>query len=166
MHPCLEQTLAVIEAAVLEMPPEWWTRAPEGKWSAEQVLEHLDLTFEASVRSLRRGLEKGNVARPRSWLALAAQLVVVDVGYFPRGRTAPEGMAPAGGRGASVVDHIRRHLAEMDELMTVFVAKLSPGATFTHPALGPMTVRQWRRFHLVHARHHMKQVTRLRKGQT
>jgi hypothetical protein len=29
---------------------------------------------------------------------------------------------------------------------------------FTHPVLGPLTVSQWRKFHFVHTRHHMKQV--------
>jgi hypothetical protein len=28
--------------------------------------------------------------------------------------------------------------------------------------LGPLTIPQWRRFHLVHTQHHMKQVARLR----
>jgi hypothetical protein len=158
----LSRTLSTIEAAVAGMTAEQWTRAPQGKWSAEAVLEHLDLTFAGMVHSLRRGLEKGHGARPRSWLALAAQFAIVDLGYFPRGLKSPEGVVPAGGRGAGVVDDIRRHLVEMDETMRECEVKLGRGATFTHPRLGPMTVRQWRRFHLVHARHHMKQIARLR----
>ena len=27
-----------------------------------------------------------------------------------------------------------------------------------HPVLGPLTAQQWRRFHQVHGRHHLKQV--------
>jgi hypothetical protein len=162
LSPHLEKTLKVIETAVAGMTAAQWTRAPQGKWSAEAVLEHLDLTFAGMVHSLRRGLEKGHGARPRSWFALAAQLAVVDLGYFPHGLKSPDGAVPAGGRGATVVEDIRRHLVEMDEVMGECEAKLGRRATFTHPRLGPMTVRQWRRFHLVHTRHHMKQVARLR----
>ncbi len=32
-----------------------------------------------------------------------------------------------------------------------------------HPYLGAFNVRQWRRFHRLHARHHMKQVARLKE---
>jgi hypothetical protein len=32
--------------------------------------------------------------------------------------------------------------------------------------LGPLTGAQWRKFHLVHGRHHVKQVLHLRAGQT
>ena len=33
-----------------------------------------------------------------------------------------------------------------------------------HPILGPLTARQWRKFHWVHGRHHMKQISRLRRS--
>jgi hypothetical protein len=32
-----------------------------------------------------------------------------------------------------------------------------------HPVLGPLTARQWRKFHLAHAQHHVKQILRLRE---
>jgi len=33
-----------------------------------------------------------------------------------------------------------------------------------HPILGPLTAQQWRRFHLVHGRHHLKQIEARLKG--
>jgi hypothetical protein len=32
-----------------------------------------------------------------------------------------------------------------------------------HPILGPLSIDQWRRFHLVHGLHHVKQIRRLRR---
>jgi hypothetical protein len=32
-----------------------------------------------------------------------------------------------------------------------------------HPILGPLTAAQWRKFHLVHGLHHVKQIWRLRE---
>jgi hypothetical protein len=33
-----------------------------------------------------------------------------------------------------------------------------------HPILGPLTGNQWRKFHLVHGLHHVKQIRRLRQA--
>jgi Protein of unknown function (DUF1569) len=35
-----------------------------------------------------------------------------------------------------------------------------------HPILGPLSATQWRKLHLVHGRHHKKQLLRLRKRTT
>ena len=32
-----------------------------------------------------------------------------------------------------------------------------------HPVLGPLTARQWRKFHLAHGRHHVKQIRERRQ---
>jgi hypothetical protein len=31
-----------------------------------------------------------------------------------------------------------------------------------HPILGPFSIAQWRKFHLVHGLHHVKQIQRLK----
>ena len=31
-----------------------------------------------------------------------------------------------------------------------------------HPVLGPLTAKQWRKFHLIHGRHHVRQISRLK----
>jgi hypothetical protein len=33
-----------------------------------------------------------------------------------------------------------------------------------HPVLGPLTARQWRKFHWVHGRHHVAQILERRQG--
>jgi hypothetical protein len=33
-----------------------------------------------------------------------------------------------------------------------------------HPFIGPLSGRQWRKFHLVHGRHHIKQIQEIRAG--
>jgi hypothetical protein len=61
-------------------------------------------------------------------------------------------------------------IAEMDEVIGRCERELGGGkfrgrAIFEHPILGPLTARQWRKFHLVHGRHHVKQIRRLREEQ-
>ena len=51
----------------------------------------------------------------------------------------------------------------MDEAITACETRF--GATtplIDHPVLGAMSAKQWRKFHLVHTRHHAPQLTRLR----
>jgi hypothetical protein len=35
-----------------------------------------------------------------------------------------------------------------------------------HPILGPLNATQWRKLHLVHGRHHLKQLLHLRESTT
>jgi len=158
----LERTQQAIEHAVAGLTTEQLARAPQGKWSAEAVLEHLDLTFSGSIQNLRKTLELGPRPLSRSLLQRVAAWVIVDLGYFPTGFKAPEFAVPKGGRGAEVVASIKRHLEEMDAVLDECDAKLGRRVTFKHPRLGALNSAQWRRFHLVHTRHHMKQVARLR----
>jgi hypothetical protein len=162
MHPSTQQTLQAIERAVDGMAPDDWTRAPAGKWSAGHVLEHLDLTFSGTVESMRRWLEKGPRVSTASWRQRVGKWLIVHLGYFPRGFQAPEFVVPRGGLGETVLTNIRQHLGEMDEAIAACEQKLGPRTRFKHPRLGPLTAQQWRRFHLVHTRHHMKQVAALR----
>jgi hypothetical protein len=152
------RTLQAIEQAVAGLSPQDFTRAPAGKWSAEQILEHLDLTFAGTVKTMRRALEKGPRVLPSRVSQRFLKWLVVGFGYVPHGRKAPEPVQPRGGQGAAVVDAIRQHLRETDEAIAAFEQKYGPRATHNHPVLGALTAQQWRRFHLVHTRHHMKQV--------
>jgi hypothetical protein len=58
---------------------------------------------------------------------------------------------------------IAKELAAMDDFITRCETRFGRSTRILdHPVLGPLTARQWRRFHWVHARHHMKQIWRLR----
>ena len=63
-----------------------------------------------------------------------------------------------------VLAEIGAKIAEMDEIITRCEEKLGARSKLLdHPILGPLTAAQWRKFHLVHGRHHIKQI-RLRRG--
>jgi hypothetical protein len=51
----------------------------------------------------------------------------------------------------------------MDRILTECEAKFGKHAkVLDHPILGPFSIAQWRKFHLVHGLHHVKQIRRLR----
>jgi hypothetical protein len=163
VHRDTDQTLQTIERSVAGITAAELTHAAGPQWPAESVLEHLDLTYSGTITNMRKALERGVHPRPKVWMQRVATWLICDLGFFPSGFKAPETATPRGGRGAEVIDSIRRNLREMDAVMIECDEKLGPQATFNHPRLGPLTTAQWRRFHLVHARHHMKQLARHRQ---
>lgn len=55
-------------------------------------------------------------------------------------------------------------MTDLDDVMSRCAGKFG-GRTklLDHPVLGPLSVSQWRKFHLVHGLHHVKQLHRLRE---
>jgi len=92
MDSCLERLLNAITSATRGMTVEELTRHPEGKWSSAEILEHLYLTYTGTVKGFERCCEAGkplaSSLRLKQRLAIA---VVIEAGYFPAGRQAPEG---------------------------------------------------------------------------
>lgn len=159
-----ERIREVIHRATGGMSPEQleWRRA--GKWSAAEILEHLSLTYSGSTLGLNRCIQVGKtLARKPSLKDRIVTFVVVTVGYLPSGREAPQGTRPKGLLGTQVVDELNRNLEAMDVALQQCEQRFGTSTKLlNHPILGPLTGPEWRRFHLVHARHHAKQILKLR----
>lgn len=84
---------------------------------------------------------------------------------MPSGRKAPPVTSPRGLPAEKVLAEIELKIAEMDTIITRCERELgSRCSLLDHPVLGPLTAAQWRKFHLVHGLHHVKQIKRLREG--
>ena len=138
----------------------------EGKWSIAEILEHLRLTYSGTKAALDRCLQSG---KPSAGVASATDrvraFVVTRLGYLPNGRDAPAGTRP---KCDAHVDNIREEFANQIRLMDDSIAESERRfgrsvKVLHHPFLGPFTASEWRRFHCVHGRHHLRQIRRLRK---
>jgi Protein of unknown function (DUF1569) len=90
--------------------------------------------------------------------------MLVECGHFPRGRKAPKQVIPRGMPAEAIVAEIGPQIAAMDALITQCEARYGARKkVLDHPVLGPLTTRQWRKFHWVHGRHHAKQIQERRK---
>ncbi len=149
----LEETMAVVG-------PESMGKGADGKWTPAQVLEHLYLTYHNTNKGIAKCLEKRTPLGTAGTLKNRVQtFVVVNLGCFPPGRKAPEGVVPKG----MPVDEVRRailpEIQMMDEGFAECERKFGAGAKILdHPVLGPFSVAQWRKFHWVHGRHHARQM--------
>ncbi len=170
MDSYLKKLQRALNEATEGMSAEERSWHPPGKWCADEVLEHLYLTYMGTIRGFARALEAGKPPATRTTLGQRARnLLVLGLGYFPEGRKAPAGVVPRGLAGETVRGEISGKLAEMDEIIGRCECELGGGkfrgrAILEHPILGPLTARQWRKFHLVHGMHHVKQIRRLREG--
>lgn len=160
----LETLHQVLESAAQGMSEEQLKWHPEGKWCAAEVLEHLHLAFTGTVKGFERVLEAGKplAAEPSIKNRLQA-FVVLSFNYLPKGRKAPKQTVPLGLPPETVRAEVARAIAAMDKIIAQCEDRLGRGRVLDHPVLGPLTGAQWRKFHLIHGRHHAKQILRLRE---
>lgn len=167
MHPTLEALWKTLSDATAGMSPEQMMRPPaEGKWCAAEVVEHLLMSYTATTKGLRVALAKGHPIGSRPTVQQRVrQFVVLDAGYFPEGRQAPAMVVPQGLAAEQVMRAVEQAVPDMDKAIRECEEKFGGKVKIAdHPVLGPLTAEQWRKFHLVHARHHAKQIARIRQA--
>ena len=164
MDPALQRLQQTIQSVIQDLSSERLRAHPPGKWCIAEVLEHLYLTYTGTIKGCERVLESGKpLARATTWSDRAKTFVVVDLGYLPSGRQAPSTSRPKGLEAEKVTAEILLKIAQMDEMIGQCEQKCGTGKILDHPILGPLTGAQWRKFHLVHGMHHVKQIRRLRE---
>jgi hypothetical protein len=128
-----------------------------GKWSAAEVVEHLSLTYTLTTKAFRRCLEAGQpLAGSPTFRQRMVIIAVLGLGYFPRGREAPAAVHPKG-LGRKSLSQLKASIRDMDEIIALCEVRYGKASRIVdHPVLGPLTARQWRKFHWVHTRHHAK----------
>jgi hypothetical protein len=147
------------------MSAEDLRRHPEGKWSTAEVLEHLYLTYTGTTKAFERCLQAGEPqARTPMLQDRVRAFVVTELGHLPEGRKSPKHALPRGMAVEEVVCEIGPRISAMDDQIAQCEARFGKRTrVLDHPILGPLTGRQWRKFHWVHGRHHIKQIHKLRQ---
>ena len=173
VHPLLNQTRDLLAAPMAGCSAEQVARHPAGdpaRWNAGQIIEHLCATWLSTVGGIEDRLQKDRPLRSRSTLAQRCmQLAVCEFGFLPRKREAPPAVRPTDAPGMpltgdELIARFSVTLVAMDDAFNRIEAQAKDAPVLTHFLLGPLSVRQWRRFHRVHARHHAAQIKRAIRG--
>ena len=164
----LDELKQSLESAVEGMSSEQWSWHLPGKWCAAEVLEHLYLSYTGTINGFERVMASGKPLASRASMAhRALTFVVVGLGHMPAGRKAPAIVEPRGLPVEQVRNEIGAKLVAMDTTIVQCEARFGRKVKLRdHPILGPLTATQWRKLHLVHGRHHQKQLLRLRDSTT
>jgi hypothetical protein len=141
----------------------------QDKWTIQQIVGHLLKTYAATERAMDARIVKAQPTKAKvTLLQRASQCLLLRVGYFPTGGAAPEAVcAPVGENAAPagiLIAQIGEALSAMNRKMLAAEALFgSRQRAVNHMALGPLNIDQWSKFHLVHGRHHIKQVVAIRR---
>lgn len=164
MNKYVERALQLMENATRDMSDNDLRYHPAGKWSSADILEHLTLSFVGTCRNLERAIAAGTAPAQRpTFKQRVANFILFELGYFPKGREAPEFVRPTGIM-PDPGGQFRANITAMDS--TIARAQQTFGAQpiiAVHPILGPLTADQWRKFHYIHTRHHMKHIAALKQ---
>ncbi len=165
MGPHLQRLREEIASAIAGFSVEQMNLHPPGKWCAAEVLEHLYLTYTGTAKGFERVAEAGKpLASAASFKQRIGVAMVLGFGYLPTGREAPATVRPRGVPLENLMAEIGPAIAPMDEIIGRCEEKMGrERKLLDHPILGPLTGAQWRKFHLVHGLHHLKQIRRLRQ---
>jgi hypothetical protein len=163
-----EQLKDNLESAVEGMSSEQLSWHLPGKWCAAEVLEHLYLSYAGTISGFERVLRKAKPLATRASLAQRAlTFVIVGLGHMPSGRKAPAVAEPRGLPVEQVRSGFGEKITAMDAIIAQCEARFGRHVKLLdHPILGPLSATQWRKLHVVHARHHQKQLLRLRERAT
>jgi hypothetical protein len=159
----LKQSLA---AAVEGMSSEQLSWHLPGKWCAAEILEHLYLTYTGTIKGFERAMTSGKPLASRASLSQRMRtFVVVGLGHIPGGVKAPAVAVPKGLPTGTVRNEIAAKIEAMDAIIAQCEARFGHRVrVLDHPILGPLTAPQWRTLHVVHGRHHHKQILQLRES--
>jgi DinB superfamily len=160
----LEKLQKEIAMAVEGITPDQLRWHVPGKWSVAEVLEHLYLTYTGTIKGFERVAAGQHFPSKPERIHPARRFVVLVLGHMPAGREAPANTRPRGLDPEKIRVEINTRISEMDETITRCAEACGSGRLLDHPILGPLTAAQWRKFHLVHGRHHVQQIRRLRES--
>lgn len=141
-------------------PDSEWQRGPAGKWTPAQIVEHLALGLGLSAETFQaRRNHAPMVRRPRTPAEKIAKLFIFGLRWFPPGRKAPERTTPAPRIDrASAEAHFLAAVEAWDQVDRALLPERRADLFVKHPRMGDLTVEEWMRFHMIHARHHAKQI--------
>lgn len=167
MHRKLVELQKVLSDAIQGMSAEELSRHPPEKWSAAEILEHLNLSYVGTIKNLERCLASGQPGASSDRAKMRwPRLLITRVGYFPKGRQSPDFVRPRGTPAEQVTSEIMGNISRMDEVIAQCESRFPSGkAIADHPILGPLTATEWRGFHRTHGKHHARQILKLR-GET
>jgi hypothetical protein len=162
----LEKLKENLESAVEGMSSEQLGWHLPGKWCAAEVLEHLYLTYTGTITGFDRVMTKGKPLATRASVAQRAQtFVVLGLGRMPGRRKAPAMVVPKGLPAEKVRNEMGAKMAAMDAIIAQCESRFGPQVKLLdHPILGPLSATQFRKLHVVHGQHHLKQLLRLRES--
>jgi len=137
-----------------------WERGPAGKWTPAQIVEHLALGLTSSAETFQKRRNHAPMSRrPRTPAEHVAKFLIFGLHWFPPGRKAPERATPAAQiTRVAAETHFLTGLDVWDQVDRALLPARRVDLFVKHPRMGDLTIEEWMHFHVIHARHHARQI--------
>lgn len=137
-----------------------WQRAPAGKWTSAQIVEHLALGLTLSAETFQARRNHAPMSRRRrSPAQQIATFFIFRLRWFPPRRKAPERTTPAAQvSGPSAKAHFLAGIELWDQVDRALLPERRADLFVKHPRMGDLTIEEWMEFHVLHAHHHARQI--------
>lgn len=152
------ESVGELMAAGEKSGPAWNTPRAAGKWSPNEIVEHVSIALEESTNQL-----EGKPSRFPSLPVFVRPIIkglffnrIIKTGKFPKAR-APRALSPIGGA-ATPAEGRARLEAAADAFTTVCRARAAAGQPVESTVFGKAPVEDFVRFQELHTRHHVKQM--------
>lgn len=166
MQPEVRAIRALLDQAVAGLDPHVADQRPrQDRWSIGEIVEHLARTYMGTAKGFDLCAADG---RPRasslSWHGRGRKFILLTLGHFPRGVESPAPVKPKDWGFALALERAHGGLDALDTAAAAAAARFGDVALILdHPVLGAFSVRDWCRFHIVHTRHHTRQIAAQRR---
>jgi hypothetical protein len=139
-----------------------WQLASPGEWTPAQIVEHLALALELCATTFeQRRARDPMVRRPHSLQERIAGVLVFGLGWFPPRLRAPERTTPPPHVDRATAEpHFRQGVERTQQLAQLLLPARGGDLFVKHPRMGDLTLPEWLDFHVIHARHHARQIRR------
>ena len=155
--------LEALDAAGIRAHP----MGDDERWCAQELVEHLILTYRSTARVLEERLRKGRPTRAETTPEERERWErTIAAGRFPAGGKSPEPVSPGklelrAASGQELAAMLRAEIERLDRLLNQCAEMFGTQPMASHFLFGPLSVEQWRVFHTVHGRHHLGQLAQI-----
>jgi hypothetical protein len=136
-----------------------WHRAPTGKWSIAQLVQHLAIGVDSVAEALGRRADRTGMKRRASPHQTVLRHLALGFGRFSPGIESPKGTRPDDRPDPELIcAQFRMGVERLREIAEDWPRERQQAVFVNHPILGDLNFPEWVRFHFVHCRHHGRQI--------
>lgn len=136
-----------------------WHRAPNGKWSIAQIVQHLAIGIDLVGHAFEELSGEDEMARRSKPYQSALRHLTLGVGKYPGTLKAlPDAKPDAKPDPELVAAQFRMGVEHYKTLAAEWSTDKQTTRFVPHPVLGDLNFPEWVRFHYLHCRHHASEI--------
>jgi hypothetical protein len=159
----VDRHLARIEPMILNpvhgLPADEWHRAPPGKWTIAQIVQHLAISIDVVAKLFAERAEKKGMRRRAKPHETVMRHLVLGAGRIPGLPRVSDLARPEDEPDRDLTTaQFRMGIEEFSRFSENWPEERREAVFVRHPLLGDLNLAEWVRFHYLHCRHHAREI--------